>query len=278
MKDLNLVVDDKSCIHCGLCIKDCPNDVLLMDNGKPIISHEPIGDCIECQHCLAVCPTGALSVFGLNPQKSIPLLQGTIPNRQQIKTLIRGRRSVRQYHNKNVSEEVIGDLLADVAHAPTGCNDRALDFLVIDDCVEMQKLRETIVALVEAGINAKRQIPDFLTSAVASYRQNGTDAFFRGSPHLLVVSAGDSASCGKQDVIISLAYFELLAQCAGLGTTWCGMLDFAAAAIPEIRETLGIKENTPFYSMMFGHPAVKYSRTVQRDSAATIRRLHLPSQ
>lgn len=274
MKDLRLIVDDKACLRCGLCAKDCPNDVLLADHDIPRISPEAADDCIECQHCLAVCPTGALSVFGLDPRKSIPLLQGTSPTRQQMKVLVRGRRSVRQYLDEDVSGAEIADLLADVAHAPTGCNDRALTFLVVDDKNEMQKLRERIVDTIEAGIGARRQIPDFLISAVASYRRDGTDDFFRGAPHLLVASAADRASCGKQDVVIALAYFELLAQCAGLGTTWCGMLDFAAAAVPDIRNILGIEKGAASYGMMFGYPAVAYARTVQRDSVAAIRRFH----
>lgn len=272
MNNLHLVVDDKLCTQCGLCAKDCPGDVLLVDNDTPKVSLEAADGCIECQHCLAVCPTGALSVFGLDPQKSIPLSQGTLPTRQQMKTLARGRRSIRQYRDENVSGEVIDDLLADLAHAPTGCNNRALNFLVVDDKAEMHKLRESVVGVIESGIKAGKRMPDFLASAVAAYRRDGTDDFFRGAPHFMAVSAADGATCGKQDVIISLAYFELLAQCAGLGTVWCGLLDFAVAAAPEIRDILGIEKDAPFYGMMFGYPAVKYARTVQRDCASAIRR------
>lgn len=274
MKDLKLVVDDNACVHCGLCAEDCPGDVLIVDNDKPKIAIEAINDCIECQHCLAVCPTGALSVFGLDPHKSLALLPEALPTRQQMKLLVRGRRTVRQYRDENVPGEVIDGLLVDLAHAPTGCNDRGLTFLVVDDKAEMQKLREGVVSAVETGIKGGRQLPDFLISAVTSYRRDGADEFFRGAPHLLVVSAADRASCGKHDVIIALAYFELLAQSAGLGTTWCGILDFAAVTTPEIKNILGIEKEAAFYAMMFGYPAVKYARTVQRDSAATVRRFH----
>lgn len=276
MKDLKLVVDDQACVRCGVCTKDCPDDVLIVSNDIPKVSPETNEDCIECQHCLAVCPTGALSIFGLDPQKSIPLTKGALPTRQQMKALARGRRTVRQYRDANVSGEIIDDLLADIAHAPTGCNDRALTFLVVDDKDEMQKLREAVVATIETGVETAQPTPEFLTEAVASYRQHGIDDFFRGAPHLLVVSAAERASCGKHDMIIALSYFELLAQCAGLGTTWCGMLDFAATAAPEIRDILGIEKGAAFYCMMFGYPAVKYARTVQRDSAAIIRRFHQP--
>jgi hypothetical protein len=75
--------------------------------------------------------------------------------------------------------------------------------------------------------------------------------------------------------VLALAYFELLAQSAGLGTTWCGMIKIVADMIPGIRELLGLAPNTYFYAMMFGKPAVRYARTVQRDSAARIRRIQI---
>lgn len=274
MRDLKLVVDSTACVRCGACAKDCPSGVLTLTNNTPEVLPEAGDACIECQHCLAVCPTGALSVFGVDPGESLPLASGVLPTPQQMKTLVRGRRSIRQYRDANVPGEIVESLLADLAHAPTGCNDRGLDFLVVDDRKEMGRLREDIMNTIEAGMKAGNPIPEFLTSAVVAYRKDGTDEFFRGAPHLLIVSAADWASCGKTDMIIALAYFELLAQCAGLGTTWCGILDFAAAALPDIRSILGIGKGTPFYGMMFGYPAVKYVRTVQRDTAATIRRFH----
>ena len=105
---------------------------------------------------------------------------------------------------------------------------------------------------------------------MAAYRQQGVDELFRGAPHLLVVSAAENASCPNEDINLALAYFELLAQSSGLGTTWCGYLKFAVDAAPELRTPLGLRPQTPFYAMLFGHPNVRYARTVQRDAAATV--------
>lgn len=272
MKNMQFVVTSDSCTQCGMCAIDCPNDIITIEKGLPEVAPEHAVACIECQHCLAVCPNGALSVFGVDPQKSIPLASGAFPAREQMKALVRGRRTVRQFRREDVEPAIVDSLLADIAHAPTGCNDRALEFLVVDSRREMDALRERVVSAVEKGIREKRQMPEFLVTAAETYRRDGTDQFFRGAPHLLVVSAAQNASCGAQDVILALAYFELLAQCSGLGTTWCGFLDFTAAAVPEVRSLLGLTPDAPFYSMMFGYPAVRYARTVQRDTAAKIRR------
>jgi nitroreductase len=146
-------------------------------------------------------------------------------------------------------------------------------FSVVDGRESMLSLRERIAVALEKRQKEGHALSAFLTAAVAQYRRNGSDDFFRGAPHLLVVASGDKAACGEADVIIALSYFELLAQSAGIGTTWCGMLKFAIEAAPALREPFGLSVNSPFYAMMFGRPDVRYARTVQRDTAAQIRRI-----
>ncbi|MDR2743969.1 MAG: nitroreductase family protein [Desulfovibrio sp.] len=270
---LNFIVDAEKCIQCDACVQDCPHGIIRINRQYPEVTEDLEDDCLQCQHCLAVCPPGAISIFGLKPGDSLSLVSGALPSQLQMKTLVRGRRSVRQFLDENISAHCIDELLADIAHAPTGCNDRGLIFSVIDDRVVMQKLREKIVAVLEERQKADASIPVFLADAIAGYRNDGRDDFFRGAPHLLVVSAKNKATCGVEDVIIALSYFELLAQSAGIGTTWCGMLKFVIEAAPELRAPLGLDANAPFYAMMFGQPDVRYARTVQRDTAAEIRRI-----
>jgi ferredoxin len=44
-----------------------------MRDGYPATNPKRVHHCIRCQHCLAVCPTGAASIFGVNPDTSLPL-------------------------------------------------------------------------------------------------------------------------------------------------------------------------------------------------------------
>ena len=267
---LNFRVDAKKCTWCDICIKDCPSGII---HRKGIVPEVSASHCLECQHCLAVCPVGAISIFGLDPENSIPLLDGAIPSYKQMKAFARGRRSIRRFRNEDVSPALIDELLADLAHAPTGCNDRDLTFSVVDNRKAMETLLEKIMKAIEAGQKSGETQPNFIANALTAYRNKGRDEFFRGAPHLLIVSPGEKASCGREDAVLALAYFELLAQSAGLGTTWCGLIKLAADAVPGIRELLGIATDAYFYAMIFGRPAVRYVRTVQRDSAARIRRI-----
>jgi len=220
-----------------------------------------------------VCPSGAISVFGLKPENSLPLIEGAIPSYQQMKTLVRGRRSVRQFLDEDLPSMQIGELLADLAHAPTGCNDRDLTFSLVPNREAMGILREKVINAIEAKQKSGTVFDAFIAGAVTAYRNDGKDWLFRGAPHLLIVSPGKKATCGHEDAVLALAYFELLAQSANLGTTWCGVIKFIADMVPETRELLGLAPNSYFYAMMFGKPAVSYARTVQRDSVARIRRI-----
>jgi len=267
---LQFRVDAEKCIQCDACVTDCPSGIIHREGTTP----EADGPCLECQHCLAICPTGAISVFGLKPEDSLPLYDGAFPSYPQMRTFVRGRRSVRQFRDEDLSPAAIDGLLADLAHAPTGCNDRDLTFSVVPNRKAMGILRKKLQQVLEAKQKAGAVFDPFMTEALAAYRNDGRDMLLRGAPYLLVVSPGAKALCGHEDAALALAYFELLAQSAGLGTTWCGALKLLAdAGVPEIRGMLGLAPDAYFYAMMFGVPAVSYARTVQRDQAARIRRI-----
>ena len=47
-----------ACTGCGLCVKDCPTGTLSLKDGKPQVRAEKAAGCIDCRHCVAVCPAG----------------------------------------------------------------------------------------------------------------------------------------------------------------------------------------------------------------------------
>lgn len=275
---LNFKVDDALCTRCGLCALDCPSQIIEQD-GKdlPKIRKANQADCIGCQHCLAVCPTAAISIHGRKPADSITLSADRLPGFEKVAMLMRSRRSIRHYKDKNVDPALIGKLLATVSNAPSGVNSRKLTFRVIDDKAVMQKLRERVLSGLKAAGDAGK-IPagfSYLMDAVPAYYEHKQDIIFRNAPHALIVSASPDAPCPAEDVCIALSYFELLAQSAGLGTVWWGMLKMAVIALPELKPLLGLQDGHSFYAMLFGIPDIRFARTVQRDDAAKIKRISL---
>jgi nitroreductase/NAD-dependent dihydropyrimidine dehydrogenase PreA subunit len=274
---LQFVVDEARCTRCGQCVRDCVAKIITRSGGDvPRIRPEDEAGCIRCQHCLAVCPEAAISIFGLSPADSQPLTEDSFPALDKMLTLVRGRRSVRQYRDENVDRGLLRKLLEALGNAPTGVNRGALTFSVIDDRAAMRRFRAETYDMIAEALKSG-QVPGhhsgFLQEVAFAWREKGEDTIFRGAPHLLAVSAGPDAVCPQEDVTLALAYFELMAQCAGLGTVWCGLAKWAMEAVPGLKEAAGIPPDSSYYVMLFGLPAVRYPRAVQRDGADRIRRI-----
>ena len=268
MQDIMFKVDENKCIHCGLCVKDCIAAVLEMDeNNKPKVNAPQ--RCIQCQHCMAICPVGAISIFGKNPDESDKIY---VQNPDMILNLIKSRRSDRQYKNENLDAETMNKLKDMLSWIPTGCNVHKLHFSFIDDVEVMNEFRNytnnrIITALEKKPIKAV--VEKF--SDYAKLFLKGEDIIFRGAPHFLVVSNKVDTPCPKEDAIIALSYFELYAQSLGVGTCWCGFGDTCMKLFPELCEYMKIPEGyKPQYSILFGPKAVSYARTTQPEKYSVV--------
>lgn len=270
---LNFTVDPHKCTRCGLCVRDCPALIIKQEGSfVPHIGENLESMCYQCQHCLAICPTAALSILGRNPADSLPLTAGSLPSLDQVDRFVRGRRSIRQYRNENVDSALLKRLLSTLANVPTGVNRRELTFTVIDDREVMQGIRTRLYTALAVSAGTGR-VPEYLMNAASSYLDQKEDRVFRGAPHAVIVSAPPDAPCPSQDVTLALAYFEFLAQSAGLGTVWWGMLKSILEAMPDLKPLFSLQPDHVYYAMLFGIPAIHFARTVQRDDAAIIRRV-----
>ena len=128
--DLQFTIDQELCNQCGACVDDCPFHIIELAPDYPALNPARAHHCIRCQHCLAVCPTGALSILGLRPEDSLPLPE-SLPAADRVAALIRGRRSIRSFRPEPLDPHQIDHLLRTVANAPTGKNSRQCLFTLI---------------------------------------------------------------------------------------------------------------------------------------------------
>lgn len=253
-------VDRDKCIHCGLCIQDCILRIITFDAQK-IPQHTTDGaeKCICCQHCMAVCPSGALSFGGKNPQDSLGVYHG---NSDDILQLIQSRRSVRFYRDEDVPADTLNKLTTMLPFVPTGGNADNLHFSIVATREKMEEIRkvtyDTIMALPNPTAIQQRAKDSFLA---------GNDAIYRGATAMIAVAidkAKTIVGCETADPIIALSYFELYAQSLGLGTVWCDYAVLIAKQTSEVYSLLEIPANYELdYIMMFGVPSIKYARTIQ---------------
>lgn len=262
---LDFTIDQSLCIQCGECAADCPLSLIDLEDGWPRIPEFKEAHCIRCQHCLAVCPTAALSILGLDPELSQAVM---VHPPDMVENLITSRRSVRRYRSEAVPKDVIRRLMEVVAHAPTGKNQRQVRFTLVDDPEVLERIRIQTMDGIRTAV-LEDSLPDgmeFFAKMVEPF-DRGRDIIFRGAPHMLIASAPTGSPSPEADPFIALSYFELMAASLGLGTVWCGFARWALqSVVPEMVRKLGIPaDHRSMYAVMFGYPAVRYARTVQRE-------------
>ena len=264
---LEFKIEEEKCIECALCAQDCPVSIIEM-KPKPIIRKEREHNCLKCQHCLAICPTSALSILGKKPEDSISV-KGEMPKAESLSRMIKTRRSIRKYKKEDLDQELIQELLEIAAYAPTGHNDNAVLISLIDNRTDLHLFREKIYdAIKQAKKNGT--LPkqhDLLAYFQRMWENNGTDVLFREAPHVVIATAPAADASPMADCMISLSYFELMANTKGVGTLWNGLIKWVLDDIaPELRTSLGIPEDhLTGYVMLFGKPAVKYARGIQSE-------------
>ncbi len=265
---IDFKINTERCIQCGLCSQECP---MMIINGKteyPEIKEGKEGQCIRCQHCLAVCPTAALSILGKNPDQSEPVTN-ELPTPEEMGRLIKTRRSIRKFKPEELAPELIHELVETTAFAPTGHNKNAVLLSVVDNKSDLAKLRTLVYDSIkqaqdEGRLPASQAVLFNLQRLWASKQ---IDVLFRDAPHLLIASAPKSITTPLIDSSIALSYFELLANSNGIGTLWNGMVKWVIDEInPALARQIGIPEDHVIASVIvFGKPAVKYARAVQSE-------------
>ena len=102
-----LSIDEEKCNKDGICVAECPAMIIRMkeDNGFPELVPGGEQICIQCGHCVAVCPQHAL-IHQKIPISQCPTIQEEhMINEDQAVQFLRSRRSIRVYKEKMVEKE-----------------------------------------------------------------------------------------------------------------------------------------------------------------------------
>ncbi len=86
--------------------------------------------CCSCEHCVSVCSENAVTHEELSGD-AFQDLSGEIEETDELHNLMMARRSIRQYKDKPVPEELIQQLIKCGIHAGTGGNVHTENFIVI---------------------------------------------------------------------------------------------------------------------------------------------------
>lgn len=244
-----VVIDETKCIGCGKCVKDCVAFSLYLENGKANVRE----GCIECGHCFAICPVGAVDMPAYDKTDC-----GEITNLSEIDTEtllagIKSRRTIRQYKNIPVEQEKIDIILKAGQYAPTGANSQNVAFTILGS--KQDEIERECVKLFRAGVGIGSKFSSSLKNTDINDK-----FFFKGAPLVIVVSGHDSVNA-----TIASAYMELVANSLGLGVLYSGFFCACTKLNPKIKAALKLpKGHKVVTCLIMGYPDVKYERIAPR--------------
>jgi len=266
-----LTINQQLCTGCAACVKDClPKNICIKD-GKA----QPVSEtCMACGHCIAVCPVNAVSLTDLNMGDVIELTEAGV-SPESFLSLIKSRRSVRQYQDRPVDAALIHRMIEAARFTATGGNRQDLSYVVVQKEMEpfrsliINNLAETAPALLEAA-DTNMIMRNYATRWLAiaeKYRSNPQekDAVFFGVPTVILATGN-----GPVDAGMAISNMELMAHASGLGALYSGFITWGADHA-NVRELLGIPAKRKInMAMLVGHPDVKYRRSVPRNPQQVI--------
>lgn len=269
-----LRVDQGKCKRDGICAAVCPMGIIEFNGQEAFPTMIQGGDelCIRCGHCVAVCPHGAMSHEAMHTTECPPVRDELKLQPDQIEQFLRSRRSVRTYQKKAVGREVLTKLIQLASFAPSGHNTQPVEWLVIYDSDEVQRLAGIAVQWMASSIEEGSPLAAALhMHRVVAAWQSGTDRICRGAPHVLIAHAPKDERTAPAACTIALAYLELASPAFGLGACWAGYFNAAANFWPPMAAALDLPQgHVSFGAMMVGQPKFKYSRLPLRNEPKTI--------
>ena len=188
---------------------------------------------------MAVCSTKAIQIEGLSYENDFSEISSDISNYKNFMDVLSSRRSVRNFKNKPVSEELIDEIVNSVSYAPFGAAPEKMEISIINN-------RETIVSALPMISDFYQGLEKMIENPIASqflrviagkedyqtvknhlypiakggnYNLENSDGITRGAPCIITIHAAKEAEAHTNNGIIYATYIMLAAHAIGLGAT-----------------------------------------------------------
>ena len=132
-----------------------------------------------------------------------------------VKEAIEKRKSIRQYKNKEVSDEIVKELISAARLAPSGCNRQCARYKIVKDSKTKEKLRKEKVFGRENVLDAPLIIICCYDKNAKPEIEKENDKKYGTDENLRFI----------RDVSIASSFIVLRATELGLGSCYIGMID-----------------------------------------------------
>jgi nitroreductase len=237
---------------------------------------------------MAVCSTKAIQIDDLKYGEDLFNLPGNEVTYSSFMDFLANRRSVRNYKNKPIPDELLDKVLESVSYAPFGSAPEKMHITVVNN----RKIIENALPHVEAFLE---KIPQWIDHPIASRmikRKNSAEKFktikehlypiakmgnyqlkygdriTRHAPALIILHAEKDAEEHSNNSLIFACYMMLAAHSLGLGASLIGLVPPAINKVDVLKDIFKIpRDHESVISLILGYPKFKYKRAIRRQKA-----------
>lgn len=259
-----IAVDRDKCKRDRICAAECPGKLIYFNSqdAYPSVPEGAEPFCINCGHCVAVCPSGAITLKTMGPEDCPTVDRSLLPEPEQVRHLMLSRRSVRRYRERPVEHDLLVRIIDTAQYAPTGSNKQQVYWIVVEDPARVNNMAKMVIDWMR--LEPKENVdPAYVTrmkGLVAAW-DKGQDRICRQAPHVILAHYPESIPAAHTDCIIALTHLDLAAYSEGLGTCWAGYFNNAANAYPPLAEALGLPQGHRCAgALLLGYPQFQFHR------------------
>ena len=287
METMESYVQHDTCKTCLFCGEVCPNLLLSKSEDDKVLFHPNFNElCINCGHCMAICPTNSIHIHNLQYEKDVYSL-----NNEKLGypffQLVEKRRAVRKFKDKEVDKALLqkitdGIALAPVSFPPNNLNlsiitsksvlDKSLEIITnayfqLDKMLKNPFLKMMIKRKAgEEYYTLKDYILPMLSSKAEKIKNKEIDPIFRNAPAVFVIHGGEDAQNKAEDGLIALTFGILAATDLGLQTCPVSLIPPIINTNNELKDLFKIPhENKAIASFIVGYGKFKYKKGIKRN-------------
>lgn len=290
-ENAKIIINSEKCNLCGLCIKICKDFSLMIDkNGKLIVSDKPVFGCFACGQCAAICPNEAIEIEGREFSKDDLI---DYPDKESksdyehLHKLLLGRRSVRDFKDKQVEKEIIDKIVFTSSTAPMGIPPSDVGVLILDGKDKVKEFTGDFLTFVKKSMMifnpvimllfrlfmSKESYLLFKNFAKPLYKillqkwEIGEDWLLYNAP--LSIYYYSCPYADPADPVIAATYSMIAAESLGLGSCMIGTIGpMLKSGSKKLKEKYGIHtKSNGGIMLIFGYPKYKFHKAIKRSFA-----------
>ena len=164
-----------------------------------------------------------------------------------FKALLKNRRAIRDFKEKEVPLDIIREILQESCLAPSASNGQPWRFIIINNREMLKKLSDECKKnILDDYLEKKKSFPSGHLDTVANekyvkmFKNKGYNVFYN-APCLIYVVGSEKIISLDVDCALAVSYIMLSAAHRGLGTCWVNFGTFIRG--PKIKKEIGIPDD-----------------------------------